>query len=149
MIKDRVETHVGHRVIWQAKQEAVLDRQLQARQLLLAMASHNNWWILKKMDHKVGSVYDWQIEHRRRLQCPLRPGLATDSALEGTEHAPRKQMSLFSESDSCLLVTRTTVSMAALDSTTTWWMYRWLWERPRLRQSDHPASLYLFSGFKP
>ena len=143
--------NIGNRVIWQAEQEAVLDGQLQAQKLLLAMASHNNWRILKKMDHKVGSVYDRQIEHRTRLQCPLRPGLATDFALEGTEHAPRKQMSLFSEcgSDSCLLVTRTTVSMAALDSTTTWWMYRWLWERPRLRQSDHPASLYLFSGFKP
>jgi len=48
-----------------------------------------------------------------------------------------------------LLVTSMTVSVAAVDSTTTWWMYKRVSERPRLWQSDQPASLYLFCGFRP
>ena len=49
----------------------------------------------------------------------------------------------------CLLVTRMTVSVAGVDSTTTWWMYKRVCESPRLWQSDQPASLYLFCGFRP
>ena len=40
----------------------------------------------------MGSVYDGEIVHRGRVQSPLRPGLATDPALEGTDHTPGIQI---------------------------------------------------------
>ena len=136
--------NIGNRVVWQAKQEAVLDGQLQAGQLLAAQAGHHDWrFVAYEMNHKVGSVYDGEIVHRSRVQSPFRPGLATDSALEGTDHTPRIQITSASFLRQCnhqnmegfcgcLLVTRITVSVAGVDSTTTWWMYKRVWERPRL-----------------
>ena len=85
--------NIGNGVVGQAEQEAVLDGQLQAGQLLAAQAGHHHWrLVVYEMNHKVGSVYDGQVVHRSRVQSPISPGLATDSALEGTDHTPRIQI---------------------------------------------------------
>ena len=99
--------NIGNRVVWQAEQEAVLDGQLQAGQLLRAEAGHHDWrFVVYEMNHKVRSVYDGKIVHRGRVQSPFRPGLATDPALEGTDHTPGRQMTSTSFQRQCNIRTR-------------------------------------------
>ena len=99
--------NIGNRVVWQAEQEAVLDGQLQAGQLLRTEAGHHDWrFVVYEMNHKVRSVYDGKIVHRSRVQSPLSPGLATDPALEGTDHTPRMQKTSTSFQRQCNIRTR-------------------------------------------
>ena len=85
--------NIGNRVVWQAKQEAVLDGQLQAGQLLRAEAGHRDRSLLiHEMNDKVGAVYDGEIVHQSRVQDPFRPDSATGSALESRDHTPRIQL---------------------------------------------------------
>ena len=160
LIDERVEVNVGDRFVRQAEQEGVLYCQLQAGQLLAAGAGHHDGGLVHQVDHQLGAVDDRQVVHRRGLQRPLGPDLATGSALQCADHTPRKSSCHFDTTkvqkkgvdkklDSCLSVTMTTVSMAALDSMTTWWTYKRLRGRPSLLQSSQPPSLYLFRGFKP
>ena len=96
--------NVGNGVVGQAQQEAVLDGQLQAGQLLAAQAGHHHWrLVVYEMNHKVGSVYDGEVVHRSRVQSPFSPGLATDSALEGTDHTPRIQITSVNFPRPCII----------------------------------------------
>ena len=90
--------NVGDRFVRQPEQKGVLYCQLQAGQLLAAGAGHHDGGLVHQVDHQLGAVDDGQVVHRRGLQRPLGPGLATGSTLQCADHAPVKNFLSFQHS---------------------------------------------------
>ena len=87
--------NVGDRFVRRPEQEGVLYCQLQAGQLLAAGAGHHDGGLVHQVDHQLGAVDDGQVVHRRGLQRPLGPDLATGSTLQCADHTPVKNFLSF------------------------------------------------------